>query len=227
MSHRQGGGGAVTGHNYGKWFQQAAAAQAHLHATYLGQNPPSAPIRFRATVGILMEAAESDLVRAAQAGDRVAFAELLRPEYRPAFRLAYGLLQDMDEAEDVVQEAAFSAWRRIGNLHEGAAMRPWFLGIVANQSRTVKRSRWWSLARTEPPETEAPTKDMAASIDLRRALRRLGPEERLVLVLRFYLDLPFEDIAATIGTTPKAARTRVERALHRLRPILGPREATL
>ena len=68
---------------------------------------------------------------------------------------------------------------------------------------------------------------MAASIDLRRALRRLGPEERLVLVLRFYLDLPFEDIAATIGTTPKAARTRVERALHRLRPILGPREATL
>jgi len=178
-------------------------------------------------VGILMQSAESDLVRAAQSGDRVAFAELLRPEYRAAFRLAYGLLQDMDEAEDAVQEAAFSAWRRIGNLHEGAAMRPWFLGIVGNQCRSVKRSRWWSVEKGEQPESEAPVKDLAASIDLRRALRRLGHDERLVLVLRFYLDLPFEDVGATIGTTPKAARTRVERALHRLRPILRPREANL
>jgi RNA polymerase sigma-70 factor (ECF subfamily) len=178
-------------------------------------------------VGISIQPTETDLIRAAQTGDRVAFAELLRPEYRSAFRLAHGLLHDVDEAEDVVQDAAFAAWRRIGNLREGAAMRPWFLGIVANQCRSVKRSRWWSVTKADPPESEARTVDLASSIDLRRALRRIGHDERLVLVLRYYLDMPFEEIAVTIGTTPKAARTRVERAVRRLRPILKPREATV
>ncbi len=169
---------------------------------------------------MLFKHTDHELVQSARAGDRTAFAELLRPEYRAAFRLAYGLLQDVDEAEDVVQEAAFAAWRRIGNLHEGSTMRPWFLGIVANQCRTVKRSRWWSVSKAEPPDAEAPSTDIAASIDLRRALRRLGYDERLVLVLRYYLDMPFEEIATTLGITPKAARTRVERAIHRMRPIM-------
>ncbi len=177
--------------------------------------------------GVLFHRADAELVRSALAGDRAAFAELLLPEYRTAFRLAYALLQDMDEAEDAVQEAAFSAWKRIGNLREGSSLRPWFLGIVANRCRTVKRSRWWSVAKAEPPDREAPAIDLAASLDLRRALRRLGHDERLVLVLRYYLDLPFEEIAITLGISTKAARARVERAIHRLRPIMQVREATV
>jgi RNA polymerase sigma-70 factor (ECF subfamily) len=172
-----------------------------------------------------LQSTEEELVRASQAGDSGAFAELLRPEYRTAFRLAYGLLQDVDEAEDAVQEAAFTAWRRIANVRQGASLRPWFLAIVANQCRSVKRSRWWSVAIADPPEREAPATDLAASIDLRRALRRIRYDERLVLVLRYYLDMPFEEIAVTIGTTPKAARTRVERAIRRLRPIMRVQEA--
>jgi RNA polymerase sigma-70 factor (ECF subfamily) len=164
--------------------------------------------------------ADADLVPLARAGDSAAFADLLRPEYRTALRLAYGLLQDVDEAEDAVQEAAFSAWRRIRNLREGSSLRPWFLGIVANQCRTVKRSKWWSVTKAEPLEGEAPETDLASSIDLRRALRRLGHDERLVLVLRYYLDMPFEEIATTLGISPKAARTRVERAVHRMKPIM-------
>lgn len=154
------------------------------------------------------------------AGDRGAFAELLRPEYGTALRLAYGLLQNVDEAEDAVQEAAFSAWTRLGNLRQGSSLRPWFLGIVVNRCRAVKRSRWWSVTTAEPIQGEAPETDLAASIDLRRALRRLGYDERLVLVLRYYLDMPFEEIATTLGISTKAARTRVERAVHRLKPIM-------
>jgi RNA polymerase sigma-70 factor, ECF subfamily len=169
---------------------------------------------------MLFQHSDSDLVRSARAGDGAAFADLLRPDYRTALRLAYGLLQDVDEAEDAVQEAAFTAWKRIGNLREGSSLRPWFLGIVANQCRTVKRDRWWSVTRIETPESEAPFADLPASIDLRRALRRLGHDERLVLVLRYYLDMPFEEIATTLGISPKAARTRVERAVHRLKPIM-------
>ena len=62
--------------------------------------------------------------------------------------------------------------------------------------------------------------DVAAAFDLRRALLRLGHDERLIVVLRYYLDMPFEEIATTLGISTKAARTRVERAVHRLRPII-------
>jgi RNA polymerase sigma-70 factor (ECF subfamily) len=168
----------------------------------------------------LFQEAEPDLVRLAMAGDRSAFADLLRPEYRTALRLAYGLLQDVDEAEDAVQEAAFSAWKRIDNLRQGSSLRPWFLGIVANRCRAVKRSRWWSVTKAEPIDGAAPEIDLASSMDLRRALRRLAHDERLILVLRYYLDMPFEEIATTLGISPKAARTRVERAVHRLKPIM-------
>src|SRR5260221_6950750 len=135
------------------------------------------------------ERPEVELARSAKAGDRVAFAELLRPEYGTALRLAGGLLQNANEAEDAVQDAAFTAWRRIGNLREGSSLRPWFLGIVANRCRAVKRNKWWSVTRSVPLETEAPATDLALSLDLRRALRRISYDERLILVLRYYLDL--------------------------------------
>ncbi len=176
---------------------------------------------------MLFQQTETDLVRSAMAGDRVAFADLLRPEYRTALRLAYGLLQDVDAAEDAVQDAAFSAWKRVGNLRQGSRLRPWFLGIVANQCRAVKRSRWWSVTKAEPLEGAAPEMDLASSIDLRRALRRLGHDERLILVLRYYLDMPFDEIATTLGISPKAARTRVERAIHRLKPIMRVQRAAV
>ena len=137
------------------------------------------------------------------------------------------ILRHPQEAEDAVQDAAFAAWRRLGNLHEGSSLRPWFLGIVANRCRAVKRNKWWSVSRSEPPEGEAPATDLASSIDLRRALRRISYDERLVVVLRYYLDMPYDEIAATLGISPKAARTRVERALHRLRPIMRVQGATV
>ena len=163
---------------------------------------------------------EAELIRDAKNGDGGAFAELLRSQYEVAYRLALGLLHDANEAEDAVQEAAFKAWRRLGNLREGASLRPWFLGIVANKCRDASRNAWWSVLKVEPPETEALTADLAEAIDLRRALRRIGHDDRLVLVLRYFLDMPFEEIATTLGISTKAARSRVERAVHRLRPIV-------
>jgi RNA polymerase sigma factor (sigma-70 family) len=62
-------------------------------------------------------------------------------------------------------------------------------------------------------------------LDLRRAVARMGYNDKLVLVLRYYLDLPFEEIAATLEITPKAARRRVEKAVARLRPAMQVQEA--
>lgn len=169
---------------------------------------------------MLFSGDESELIKAARSGDGAAYAELLRPLYQGAFRLAYGLLHDIDEAEDAVQESAFKAWRKIGNLREGSTLQPWFLAIVANHCRTVSRSRWWSVVKTEPPEREALPIDIAGAMDMRRALMRLAYDERLLIVLRYYLDMPIDEIASTLGISPRAARTRVERAVHRLRPIV-------
>ncbi|HEV2216472.1 MAG TPA: RNA polymerase sigma factor [Candidatus Dormibacteraeota bacterium] len=174
----------------------------------------------------MFQGREADLVRAAKSGDARAFADMLAPEYRAAFRLAYGLLHDGDEAEDAVQEAAFRAWRKLSNLREGSRLRPWFLAIVANESRAIRSRRPRSGPRPEVLERIAAEEvDVATSVDLRRALARLDHDQRLVLVLRYYLDLPIEEIAATLGTTPRAARSRVERAVQRLRPIVQVQEA--
>src|ERR1700674_4791894 len=93
------------------------------------------------------------LVRAAKEGDDAAFEQLLEPLLGQAYRLACGLLHNHQAAEDAVQEAAFKAWRKLAQLREGSEMRPWFLGIVANECRSATRSRWWSVVvRSEPPE---------------------------------------------------------------------------
>ncbi len=169
--------------------------------------------------GALSSQTEAELIQAAKRGDGGAFAELIRPQYQSAFRVAYGLLHNEAEAEDAVQEAAFKAWRRLSNVREGASLRPWFLAIVANQCRGA-RKRWSSVASNWNREEEPASVDLAAALDLRRALLRLSHDERLIVVLRYYLDMPFEEIATTLGITPKAARNRVERAVHRLRPIV-------
>jgi RNA polymerase sigma-70 factor (ECF subfamily) len=174
---------------------------------------------------MLYERSEEDLIRSARGGEGGAFADLIRPHYSSAFRVAFGLLHDTGEAEDAVQEAAFKAWRGLGTLRSGAPIRPWFLAIVANQCRSVRRKSWWSARPSEIAGAEPHVKDLDAYIDLRRALQRLDHDQRLVLILRFYLDLPYGEIAETMGITPKAARTRVERAIHRLRPIFPVTEA--
>jgi RNA polymerase sigma-70 factor (ECF subfamily) len=164
-------------------------------------------------------AADPDLVRDAKRGDEAAFTALLRPLLEPAYRLAAGMLQDRQLAEDAVQEAAVKTWRKIGQLREGTTMRPWFLGIVANECRTTRRGRWWGVLKTDPARrsAEAPDDEAVRGIDLRDALKRLRPEQRLVVVLYFYLDIPLEEIATIAGASYAAVRGRLYRGIRELR----------
>ncbi len=90
--------------------------------------------------------------------DVAAFESQLRPLLRAAYDLAHAMLRDRQEAEDAVQEALVKAWRAFPGFEDrGGGVRPWFLTIVANQCRSLMRSRWWrSRPRaTEPPDLEA------------------------------------------------------------------------
>lgn len=154
------------------------------------------------------------------------FDRLVGPLVEAAYGLALTMLRDPTEAEDAVQEAALKAWRRLDTLRDGTAVRPWFFAIVANQCRSVRRGRWWSVLRVaDAPAGAGGVEEAAAQgTDLRRALARLGADERLALYLYFFEDLPMEEVAAAMGVSEPAARSRVYRAVKRLRPGLELRE---
>ena len=161
-------------------------------------------------------------VRDAKAGDQTAFELLLEPLIEPGYRFACAMLHDSQAAEDVVQEASLKAWLKLHQLREGTEIRPWFFGIVANQCRTARRQRWWSvvkLAEPRPPVRE-PAVDEDVGTDLRQAIRNLEHRDRTVLVFYFFLDLPLEEIALATGKSPAAVRGQLYRAVDKLRPVM-------
>lgn len=170
----------------------------------------------------LTAAHDASTARAAEAVAR--FEAELRPLIPQALRLAAGMLLDGAAAEDAVQEAALLAWQRQDNRRQGTELGPWFLGIVANRCREARRGRWFrvlKLAEPRPAVPSAPADDAARSLDVRRALQNLPPQERLPLVLRFYLDLPMAEVAAVLGCSLEAAKSRLRRALRRALPELA------
>lgn len=151
----------------------------------------------------------------AKAADRADFVALVEPLLPAAYRLAVAMLRSETEAEDAVQEAVFKAWQHHDRFRAGADMRPWLLTIVANECRRVQRSRWWSVAKW--PAVRQPANFAPSAADLRSAIQKLPHDQKLAVVLRYYLDLPFDEVARVLKTTPKAARSRTYRALERLR----------
>lgn len=147
-------------------------------------------------------------------------ADLLVPVIPTAQRLAYAMLQNEHESEDAVQEATFKAWRAFSRFREGSNFRAWFLTIVANECRQRRRNRWWSVLKLGDRTADEHHRIMGDEIDasdLRQALKRLPDQMKLALVLRYYLDLPFEDVGRVLGVNGNAAKARVHRALSRLR----------
>jgi len=173
--------------------------------------------------------ARPDLLAEAIDGDVAAFARMLEPLWDPAYRLAFAMLGDRGAAEDAVQDAALNAWRGVRRLRPSTrSLRPWFLTIVANQCRSTRRAPWWRVIRL-PNLPDKPGRSGGREddrLDLETALRTLNDQQRLVLALHYYLDLPIDEVAATIGVSRSAARSRVIRAVRALRPALQGTEVS-
>jgi RNA polymerase sigma-70 factor (ECF subfamily) len=152
-------------------------------------------------------------------GDEAAFEALVGPLVEPAIRLAYSMLGDRWEAEDATQEAVTRAWRKLHQLRPGMPVRPWFLAIVVNQCRNVRRTRWFQTIRIADVFRGWAEPDLE-KVDLERALERLPAIDRQAIFMHFYLDLPVDEVATSLGVSSSAARARIYRACHRLRPGL-------
>jgi len=150
------------------------------------------------------------------------FDAMVGPWIEPGYRLAVTLLLDPDEARDAVQEAAIKAWRSVDRLRDTTQARAWFLSIVANQCRSTMRRRWWTLGRNPLHPTAAPMPEDAVvrSMDIERGMSRLSADDRAILHLHFYLDLPLDEVGRVLGISAGAAKSRVYRAARRLRPNL-------
>ncbi len=175
------------------------------------------------------EADDVAAIAAAQAGDREAFAALVTRYQEVAFRAAYLIVRDSAAAQDVAQEAFVRAYRSISGFRAGEPLRPWLLRIVTNLALNDVRARGRRaglLARfgrfpgQEPPEPEGIALASEAQQLLWRAMNELPPDDRVVLYLRYFLELPEKEIAVAIGKAPGTVKSRLSRAGGRLRTII-------
>ena len=153
------------------------------------------------------------------------FAEVLADELSGAYRLAGYLLADAAEAQDAVQEASVRAWRGWSNLREQAKFHSWFNQILVNVCRTrlSKRSRQRTLDVDEVDlEGAAPFRAALARDAIGRALSSLSTELRMVVVLRYWADLPLADIADRLGIPIGTVKSRHHAALQTLRRRIEP-----
>jgi RNA polymerase sigma factor (sigma-70 family) len=108
-------------------------------------------------------------------------------------------------------------------VRPGSAFQPWFMGIVANQCREVRRGRWWRMIRVPEISVVAAVDETAAWLegeDLRRAVASLPHDQRVAVLLHFHLDMPLSEVGQALGISEAGAKTRVHRALQRLRPAM-------
>ncbi len=181
-----------------------------------------------------LEQREGDLGTAAagDAGER--FLRLANGELDRAYRLAGMILGDRHEAEDATQDALIRAWRSAGALRDPAGFQAWFDRILVNVCRDrLRRRRRITFVAIDPeadPSTELSTPDRGdpfrAILDrdqVVRAMARVSPDERLVLILHYWADLTLDGVAERLGWPVGTVKSRLHHALNEIRRVVdGP-----
>jgi RNA polymerase sigma-70 factor (ECF subfamily) len=175
---------------------------------------------------------DADLTQRACRGDAAAYEDLVRRHQAIAFRTALVLTGSAADAEEAAQDAFVRAWRALPRFRPGAPFRPWLLAIVANEARTRRRSAarregWTARAAAAVGEEPPPAGPLATVLvreraaELAGALAALEERDRTVLVLRYVLELSEREMAAALGCRPGTVKSRLSRALDRLREEVG------
>jgi RNA polymerase sigma factor (sigma-70 family) len=182
------------------------------------------------------EPSDDAVLSAVADGDREAFGVLVTRYQEPAFRAAYVIVRDSAAAEDIAQDAFIRAYRGLGRFEEGRPFRPWLLRIVTNLALNEVRARsrrggLWARLSGAPPEVE-PAPERAVEARERHesmvdAISELPLDDRVVLYLRYFLELPEAEIAVAIGKRPGTVKSRLSRASTRLRDVIEKRYPAL
>jgi RNA polymerase sigma-70 factor (ECF subfamily) len=167
-------------------------------------------------------AAETALIGAALAGDRVAMERLLAPHRRPLVAFCHGLLGNAEDAEDAAQETIFRALNSLASFRGDARFRSWLFRIAVNICSSWRRSRrpvepWSHEEAIGTLETASPEVVALDRLRLLEALGSLPPHRRAVLILRVREGYDREEIAEVMGWNA----TRVRNELHKARLALA------
>lgn len=169
------------------------------------------------------------------AGDPQAFGELVRRYERDVFNLAYRMLNERGEAEDAAQEAFMRAYVNLDRYDPERPFKTWLLSITSNHCIDRLRRRrltWLSLEEPLPPHpaltSDIPGPEEAMLTNERNLLVQemlagLSPDYRLAVVLRYWYDLSYAEIAEMLGTTESAIKSRLFRARQALAEYLESR----
>ena len=182
---------------------------------------------------VVAEQDEPALVAAARGGDTRAYAQLLERHQAAAFRAAYLITGSATEAEDAAQEAAVKAWLALGRFRKGAPFRPWLVQIAVNEARNRRRSAGrraglalqlaGALGGGAAPSAEA---QLLADEERRRliaAIEEMNEEDQPAIAARYFLGLSEAEAAIALGLRRGTVKSRLSRALARLRVRLGER----
>jgi len=172
---------------------------------------------------------EPEFLTRAIAGDHKAYAELVRPYERVAYRVATAITGRSADAEEAMQNGFVKAYRSLHRFRVGAAFRPWLLRIVVNEAHNVLRAerRHLRLATRAAEQHETAIAGADEAVIAREevatvlgALGRLPDADRLALALRYFAELPDGEAAALAGMSTEAYRVRLVRARKRLKALL-------
>jgi RNA polymerase sigma-70 factor (ECF subfamily) len=172
-----------------------------------------------------------------QRGDIEGLEALVRTHYDAALRTAYLITHDQALAEDVVQASFLHAYEQIGQFDARRPFRPWFLRSVANSAVNVltrrRRDVSWErvatmegdVALTRPDPAPTPEERLTGAetqMEMWAALRQLSPEQRAVVVLRYYHGMDEAELSDALACPPGTVKSRLHAARRRLRALLHP-----
>ena len=170
---------------------------------------------------------ESASTDGASSQSRDRYLQFARAGLDRAYRLAGLILGDGHEAEDAVQDALLRAWRGADDLRDPAGFEAWFDRILVNGCRDrLRRRRTVRFVPLDPvedgPIARDPFQQVLDSDTLLAGMRRLGADERVVVVLHYWADLRLDDVARRLGWPLGTVKSRLHRALVTLRANVRP-----
>lgn len=165
-------------------------------------------------------------LQAAHQGDVSAWEHLVQRYQQPVFRLAYLILGNSEDAEEVAQDVFVRAYKSLASFDVSRPLQPWLLQITRNLARNKYRSlkryltavQRWRQTEPDPPPADAAHQENARL--LWQAVRRLRPSAQEIIYLRYFLELTEAETAEALAVKPGTVKSRLSRARTQLRDII-------
>ncbi len=167
---------------------------------------------------------DQELVARVLGGDQAAFSELVELYQQQVYNLTYRMLGNVGEAEDAAQEAFLRAYQHLDRYDPARPFKTWLLSIASNYCIDRLRKRrltWLSIDEPLPPHpnltSSAPGPEEAVVLQershaIQELLGGLAPDYRAAVILRYWYDMSYAEIAEMLDTTESAIKSRLFRA---------------